>query len=250
MAVRNLVKSDKHPQFDLALSETRTAPPGIGRPTSPIAMSLDELRVGESVFSFAVAASDQLFSNEKLPGHSAHHFSGAMQIEGLLSPEPLTFVVRLSFGHVSEIFETMRDSVMLPFPCIQTSVPIYGGNSGGPLFDIRGRICAVHCTSYEGSDIAFHVPIQGVLDLHARAQSLGIEDPVRKNRSILELAVEQTVLFEPPMLDADRLLRSLLRWLWYAVKCLSRGERPSTQVHLATAKPMLTRPKGWADDIP
>jgi hypothetical protein len=129
----------------------------------------------------------------------------------------------------------MHDRVMLPFPCIQTDVPIHGGNSGGPLFDIRGRICAVHCTSFGGNDITFHVPIEGVLELRARTESLGLKDSTRKNFSLIELAVDRRVAFDPPILDYDRFSRSILRWLRYALKCLARRELPSRTIQFASA---------------
>lgn len=241
-AVRHFRKSDKHPVFDLALSETIAAPPFDDRPTSPIAMSLDDLKVGEPVFSFAVLADDQSFENEMLPGLTSLRFAGHLFTDMDSGVASVKFAVRLSLGCVSAIFEKMRDRVMLPFPCIQTDVPIYGGNSGGPLFDVRGRICAVHCTSFGGNDIAFHVPIQGVLQLRTRAESLGIEDSVRKQRSILELAAAQIVRFDPPMLDADRFMRSVFRWLRYAGTCLLRRERPSMNVHFATAREVSKGP--------
>ena len=243
-AVRNFSKTDKHPNFDLALSETISTQPHVDRPTSPLAMSLDYLCIDEPVFSFAVLAHDQSFENESLPGITTCVFSG--EAFSNLSTEwvPVKFAVRLSFGKIITIFEKMRDNVMLPFPCVQSDVPIYGGNSGGPLFDARGRICAINCTSFGGNDIAFHIPVQGVLHLRARAQSMGMENSSRKQRTILELAALGKVSFDPPMLDADRRARSVLRWLWYAVKCLTRRERPSTNVHFATAmkEPKVPRP--------
>lgn len=238
VAIRSFRKSDKHPQFDLALSETAMASPRSDRPTEPISMSLDELCVSDAVFSFAILADDQIFENEKIPGHTVYRFKAEIADDFLNGPATVKFAVRLSFGYVSTIFEKMRDRVMLPFPCIQTDVPIYGGNSGGPLFDVSGRICAVHCTSFGGNDIAFHIPIQGVLHLRTRAQSLGIKETAMPNLSILELAILQKVLFEPPMLDADRFLRSTLRWLRYALKCLARRKVPSMTLHFATARPM------------
>lgn len=237
VAVRNFRKSDKHPKFDLALSETVAAPPFVHRPTTPIAMTLDKLKVGDQVFSFAVLAHDQVFENETLEGYTAHRFSGELCTPGLQSFMPVKFAVRLSLGYVSEIFEKMRDRVMLPFPCIQTDVPIYGGNSGGPLFDIRGRICAVHCTSFGGNDITFHVPIEGVLELRTRAESLGLKDSMRNNFSLIELAVDRRVAFDPPILDYDKFARSTLRWLWYALRCLARRELPSRTIQFATASP-------------
>ena len=236
IAVRNFSKSDKHPEFDLALSETVATPPLAHRPTMPIAMTLDKLKVGEQVFSFAVLASDQVFENETLEGHTAYKFFGQVSGPGLLGM-PLNFAVRLSVGYVREIFEEMRDRVMLPFPCIQTDVRIYGGNSGGPLFDIRGRVCAVHCTSFGGNDIAFHVPVEGALELSTRGESLGLKDSMGKNFSLIELAVNRQVAFDPPILDYDKLARSILRWLWYALKCLIRRELPSMTIQFATADP-------------
>jgi len=210
------------------------APPFVHRPTTSIAMRLDKLTVGEQVFSFAVLAHDQVFENETLEGHTAYRFSGELGAPGLQGFVPVKFAVRLSFGYVSEIFDEMRDSVMLPFPCIQTDVPIYGGNSGGPLFDIRGRICAIHCTSFGGNDLTFHVPIEGVLELRTRPESLGLKGSTRKDISLIELAVEQRVTFDPPILDYDKFARSILRWLWYALKCLGRHELPSRTIHFAT----------------
>ncbi|CAG9183423.1 S1 family peptidase [Cupriavidus pampae] len=235
IVVRNFRKSDKHPKFDLALIETVVAPPTVNVPTIPVAMSLDELRVDERVFSFAVISADQEIADEKVSGLTAYVFAGELFSEQH-PPMTVRFAIRLSFGRVEEIFDEMRDRVMLPFPCIQTDVPIYGGNSGGPLFDIRGRICAIHCTSFGGNEAAFHVPILGVLHLRMRSQSIGIEDSVTQYRSILELAADNQVKFDPPMLDADRLIRSLIRWIWYATRCLVGGERPSLNVHFATRK--------------
>lgn len=131
IVVRNFRKSDKHPEFDLALTETVVAPPAADVPTVPIAMSLDELRVDEHVFSFAVISDDQEIADEKVAGHTAYVFVGEISNEQY-SPMTVRFAIRLSFGRVAEIFEKMRDRIMLPFPCIQTDVPIYGGNSGGP----------------------------------------------------------------------------------------------------------------------
>lgn len=236
-AVRNFSKSDKHPEFDLALSETVAAPPSVHRPTTPIAMTLDPLVVGDRVFSFAVLAHDQVFENEALEGYTSHEFFGEVDVPGVQGSTPLKFAVRLSLGYVGEIFAKMRDSVMMPFPCIQTDVPIYGGNSGGPLFDVRGRICAVHCTSFGGNNVAFHVPIKGVLELRARADPFRFKNSTRKNFSLIELAIERRVTFEPPILDGDRLGRSILRWLWYALRCLARGESPSKTIDVATSRP-------------
>ena len=244
VAIRNFSKTDKHPDFDLALTETVVASSYIERPTSPIAMSLDDLCIGEPVFSLAIVAHDQAFETGSLSEMTTAVFSGELFSNPFTKSIPINFAVRLSFGKITAIFEEMRDRVMLPFPCIQTDVSIYGGNSGGPMFDMRGRICGINCTSFGGNDIAFHIPIQSVLHLRTRAQSLGIDDSSRKQRCILELAALGKILFDPPMLNADRLTRSVMCWLWYAVKCLIRRERLSINVHFATA---MKEPKGRID---
>lgn len=237
---RSFSTSDIHPVFDLALSETVIGSPYSDRPTVPRTMSLDELGVDDQVFSFAVLAHDQNFENEKIGGQTSHIYHGTIATEWLAEQAEIRFAVRLSMGAVTNIFEKMRDRVMLPFPCIQTDVPIYGGNSGGPLFDVRGRIAAVHCTSFGANDIAFHVPIQGILNLTARTQSLGISGP-SKLISVLEMALSQKIMFEPPMLNAHKLWWSLIRWVGYAAKCVLRREKPSINFHFATEKSFSDR---------
>lgn len=146
-AARNFKQSDKHPVFDLAMSQTVAAPPGMDQPTTPIDMTLDRLTVGDRVFSFAVLAHDQKLGDEAIEGHTPYRFSGEIGGSELQGFTPLNFAIRLSEGYVTEIYPEKRDSVMLNFPCIQTDLGIYGGNSGGPLFDVRGRICGAHCSS-------------------------------------------------------------------------------------------------------
>lgn len=236
VAVRVFKSTDKHPVFDMALSETTLAPQQRNGPTAPLKLSLDDLAVGDPVFSFAVLAQEQTFENEKAAGATLHQFHGEICCEYLTQATPLSFAVRLVFGSVSQIFETMRDRVMLPFPCIQSDVPIYGGNSGGPLLDMRGRICAIHCTSFGGNDIAFHVPLWGALNLRTRAHSVGIDDAAKPYRTIGELALQQHVRFDPPVLDATRPIRSLLRWIGYVIKSLLQGKRPSMTIDMVLLK--------------
>ncbi|MCA0214329.1 MAG: serine protease [Proteobacteria bacterium] len=234
---RTFVKTDKHPQFDLALSETCVAAPDHDRSTIPLTMTLDEVKSGDPVFSFAVLDGNQEFDSEKWPGTTTARFRSELTIREMDVDTSLQFAARQSFGFVSEIFETLRDTVMLPFPCVQTDVPIYGANSGGPLFDHLGKVCAVHCTSYEGADIAFHVPIRGVLELRLRAESIKLTDHERKQWSLLELAFAEIVPFDPPLLDVRRLFWSALRWLKYAIKRKFSGQSLSKNIHLVEARP-------------
>lgn len=239
--VRNFSKTDRHPDVDLALSETVALEPQ-PRPTEPIVMSLEPLSVGEDVFSFSVQASSQAIESERVSGVTTAVFTGTLEVPLVLSATPVEFAVRLSFGSVMEVFETMRDRVMLPFPCIQTDIPIYGGNSGGPVFDKRGRVRAVNCTSFGGAQVAFHVPVTSVLRLHARAASISFKGGGGKSLSVAELASAGKVRFEPPLLDGSKLVQGMLRWLLYASKCLLRGERPSKTIDVFVFETSQIRP--------
>jgi hypothetical protein len=54
----------------------------------------------------------------------------------------------VSTGIVEWIDHSMRDKVMLPFPCYRTNARFDGGMSGGPVFDERGCLCGIICSSY------------------------------------------------------------------------------------------------------
>jgi hypothetical protein len=198
MVVRSLRKSYRHDTFDLALSET-LSPLGHDTPTIPHLLTLDEPPLGTRVHTHSFLLPEQDFSREANRGISTFTFLG----EGS-DPErdlrfPLSFMARVGFGTVAARFPERRDAVMLPFPCFQSDIPLYGANSGGPVFDEKGRVCGINCTSYEGSDASFHLPIKGVLSLVARDIELIPEDPVSRRRSVLELGLAERVLFDPPL---------------------------------------------------
>jgi hypothetical protein len=111
----------------------------------------------------------------------------------------MSFMTRLEFGHVREVFPTARDSIMLNFPCFQSEMPIYGANSGGPVFDLKGRICGVNCSSYAGTDISFHIPSNALLNLWAAEIGFIPEDPTPRGRTILELGLAKRTPFDPPV---------------------------------------------------
>lgn len=195
--VRSLRKSWKHDTFDLALSETVGLSIDSGPPTEPLPLTLEKVEIGNPLFSYAVLSSEQVFGHEQTSGATVARFHAEAHELELGVKFDVAFAVRINHGQVVDIFEKTRDSVMLPFPCIQTNILIYGANSGGPVFDIKGRVCAVNCSSYEGADIAFHVPVSGILELFARDIELIPEDPMLRLRSILELGLAHRVPFQP-----------------------------------------------------
>lgn len=136
LVVRPLRKSDKHDTFDLALSET-VAPFDEVPLTIPHVMTLDEPPIGSRVHTHSFLALDQDFSGERNPGMSTFTFRG----EGIPKHQlrfDVSYMARVGFGTVIEHFPNGRDTVMLSFPCFQTDMPVYGANSGGPVFDDNG----------------------------------------------------------------------------------------------------------------
>lgn len=238
--VRHFVKTDKHPQFDLALSETSALPGQPRRATFPIPLTLDEPGIGQPVFSFAVLSVDQSFSGEERPGLTSAVFSGELWMEQV-GKLPISFAVRRNVGYVADIFHEMRDKVMLPFPCLQTDVMIYGGNSGGPLLDAYGRVCAVHCSSYEGTSIAFHVPVRGILPLRLRRRTGFL-----RSSSLItagELAMKGVLKLDPPAFSREYLVRSILRWGWHWLTC-SLKKKPLGALHFLQWEARQRPPRG------
>jgi hypothetical protein len=162
-------------------------------------MTLDEPEVGDMIFTHAFLAPDQKFTDERYQGVSTASFDGLMAIPDLGLTYELSFKAKVGFGCLTEIFKEARDRVLLPFPCFRSDVPLYGANSGGPVFDKRGRICGVNCTSFAGEAISFHMPLKGILELGARDIEFVPEDPVPRWRTVAELGLARRVPFYPSL---------------------------------------------------
>jgi hypothetical protein len=196
---RVLRKSDKHKIFDLALTETQVVGGTHAYPTRPLPMTIDEPKIGDPLFTHAFLSRDQKFSDEKYQGISTSSFDGLMAIPDLSLTYELSFQSRVGFGHLTEIFKEARDRVLLPFPCFQSDLPLYGANSGGPVFDKKGRICGINCTSFVGESISFHIPLKAILELGARDIEFIPEDPVPRWRTVTELGLAKRVPFHPSL---------------------------------------------------
>lgn len=55
----------------------------------------------------------------------------------------------ISKGYITNIFETGRDKVMLPGPCLEIECKSLGGMSGGPVFDNNGLLLGILSSSYD-----------------------------------------------------------------------------------------------------
>jgi hypothetical protein len=196
---RVLRKTSQHRTYDLALSET-IGPAGYDAdPTWTFAITMEEPKVRDFIGTYSFLSIDQNFDGEKYEGITTDTFSAVLAIPDLDLICDLKFATRINRGKILEVFPDRRDTVMMPFPCFRSDIPIYGGNSGGPVFDKEGRVCGINCTSYKGQDIAFHMPLKGILDLRARDIEFFPEDPVPRNRSVFEMGLAKRVIFHPPL---------------------------------------------------
>ncbi len=80
--------------------------------------------------------------------------------------------MHVSVGLVTAVYPEKRDTVMLPWPCIELNVGASGGVSGGPAFDQDGRMIGILCSALgDGADGTSYVslvdPILSTSFLHA-----------------------------------------------------------------------------------
>ncbi len=78
-------------------------------------------------------------------------------------------------GKVQEHFLQGRDKVMLPGPCLQTSIFIHGGASGGPVFNAEGLVVGVNSTGYEDEGLSFITPLYLIKDLKVEGMLTSID---------------------------------------------------------------------------
>lgn len=201
---RMILRSDRHPTFDLALCETERFVDENGKPipSEPLELTTEMPPIGSPVFTHAFSSRSASFAGEKFEGIPAGTYEGGFVNPKTGKDQEIEFVARLGFGQVMEIFTEARDKVMMPFPCFRSDIPVYGGNSGGPVFDHRGRICGVNCSQFQGTDIAFHVPLEGILGLRVKDVELIPEDPTPRNRTVFELGLARRVPFKPSLAKA------------------------------------------------
>lgn len=82
---------------------------------------------------------------------------------------PKVFIAAKDFaGKVVEHYSPIRDRIRMPYRCFQTSINVYGGASGGPVF-YEGTVVGVNTSSFDGcADCSFITPIGYIFDLAVR----------------------------------------------------------------------------------
>ncbi len=88
---------------------------------------------------------------------------------------PFGFENTVTAGIVSGKGRVMQDANLVPF--IQTDVAINVGNSGGPLFNMRGEVVGINSRLFSPTGtnlgIAFAIPIDVALDVQSQLQAKG-----------------------------------------------------------------------------
>jgi hypothetical protein len=198
---RPLLRSSMHTFYDLALCETRRFRTKAGErvDNKVLDMTLEAPSVGTPISTHSFHDVNSNLDGEKYPviHHARHGFTGSFALDPNKGVS-FEWASRVTVGHVIEFFRKPRDAVMMPFPCFHSDIPIYGGMSGGPVFDDKGRVFAVNCSRIEGTDAAFHVPIAGILDLYVDNATIPGDNKPRR-RTVRELAACDAVRFEPPL---------------------------------------------------
>lgn len=104
------------------------------------------------------ASGDSLFltaSTTRLPSVGEDLLlCGFRSAETAYSDETTTYggQVLVSRGTVTKPYLCGRDTVMMPWPCLEVYCPTWGGMSGGPVYDAKGHLVGILSSSVEAAD--------------------------------------------------------------------------------------------------
>jgi hypothetical protein len=83
--------------------------------------------------------------------------------------------IKWAYGIVRKYYPNGRDSYLLPGPCVETSMTLEAGLSGGPVINKNGQIIGVNSTSFTGQekDISYFTPINPIANISFETESEG-----------------------------------------------------------------------------
>lgn len=112
-------------------------------------------------------------------------------------------------GQVIEVHDRYRDKGMLDFPCYEANMRIDGGMSGGPVFNVEGKLCGIMVSNLPPDDDGLHHvsyvaslwPIFGIqVDINREGFKRGLQYPALELAEYGHLVVED---WEKISLDRD-----------------------------------------------
>jgi hypothetical protein len=97
-------------------------------------------------------------------------------------------------GVLQEFFSERGPSAKLRPPYYQTNIHLYGGSSGGPVFNFEGRVFGVASCSYDGAnDLAFVTPASALLEIEI-PELITIDRDNGPKVSLRELAARNQII--------------------------------------------------------
>jgi len=104
-------------------------------------------------------------------------------------------LIKRAFGVVRKYYPEGRDAYLLPGPCVETSMTLKAGLSGGPVFNKNGYIIGVNSTSFTGleKDISYFTPISPILTLPFAIE----EEGKLINTTLLDMAKKAHFTIKP-----------------------------------------------------
>jgi S1-C subfamily serine protease len=74
--------------------------------------------------------------------------------------------IKFAKGVARKYYPRGRDTYLLPGPCVETSISLEAGLSGGPVFDKNRHTIGVNSTSFIGynENISYFTPISSIIN--------------------------------------------------------------------------------------
>ncbi|HEY4214481.1 MAG TPA: serine protease [Steroidobacteraceae bacterium] len=104
--------------------------------------------------------------------------------------------MRIGSGRVTQVFPEGRDRVLVPWPAFEVDAPLFGGMSGGPVFDERGGLIGLGSRSLDMGPADEPAPMIVALLWPVLAQEFPIEAP-HCMTTLLDLHNVLTVIERP-----------------------------------------------------